>query len=264
MNNCQLVADLLPSYCDGLTSTESSRLVEDHIATCPQCARLLAKMQANQEAEEQEKQKEEFRRNLSIYDLSYRLRVAWIAFACAILVIGFFVLQHFSEDLALMSEGISLEYTHVVSATIPDYEKEGTYKKLIWYRPLMNQKPALILLEKNLLGFWYVSGMSLVGAEDDYDPTAFTWIETGWNIYGVEAPDSYVTAHVVFAGTNAIKLIEFPQDALPKESVALVQQRGANYLIHIVANLKDGIEYIWNIAEILEENGFISTAPQED
>ena len=262
MNNCQLVADLLPSYCDGLTSTESTRLVEDHIAACPQCARLLAKMQANQEAEEQEKQKEEFRRNLSIYDLSYRLRALWIALACAILVIGFFVLQHFSEDLALIFNGISLEDTQVVSTTIPDYEKEGTYKKLIWYRPLREQ-PALVLLEKNLLGFWYISGMYVVGAEDDYDPTFFTWLETEVNTYG-GAHSFCTTAHVVFAGSNAIKLIEFPQDALPEESVALVRQYGNDYLIHIVAALKNGTHYVWNISEILEENGFISSIPKEN
>jgi len=264
MNNCQLVADLLPSYCDGLTSTESSRLVEDHIAACPQCARLLAKMQANQESEEKEKQKEEFRRNLSIYDLSYRLRVAWIAFACAILVIGFFVLQHFSEDLALISERISIQQTQVITATVPLYNKEGEerYGKLI--RSLgKDGRLVLALLEQNALGFWYVSETVLANLDSGYDPVFFYWIEYGENSFRGDW-ELYTIFHVVYLGNNAIKKIEFPKDALPEEATVQVEQGGSTYLIHAAYRSGSDGTAGWNLVEFMIENDFISTKPQED
>ena len=38
--NCGVVRDLLPSYVEGLTSTESNTAVERHLSGCPDCAQL--------------------------------------------------------------------------------------------------------------------------------------------------------------------------------------------------------------------------------
>lgn len=37
MMHCDIIRDLLPSYIDGLTSEASTKLVEEHLAQCPQC-----------------------------------------------------------------------------------------------------------------------------------------------------------------------------------------------------------------------------------
>ena len=121
MDNCKIVTDLLPSYCDNLTSPESTQLIEAHIAECPDCAGKLGKMRGRQENEVQEQRREEFRRALPLYERNFKIKVLWIALVCAILVIGFFVLQAFSMDLALLSKGISLEHMEVVSAAVPNY-----------------------------------------------------------------------------------------------------------------------------------------------
>ncbi len=44
MDNCGLVRDLLPLYVDGVCGEESRRLVEEHVASCPDCAKMLGKL----------------------------------------------------------------------------------------------------------------------------------------------------------------------------------------------------------------------------
>ena len=54
---CGVVRDLLPSYVEGLTSEETNRAVEAHLAACPACARLREAMAAPEgEPEEQAKE----------------------------------------------------------------------------------------------------------------------------------------------------------------------------------------------------------------
>lgn len=42
--NCQITRDLLPLYCDDVCSAESRQAVEQHLAGCPDCRRLLQEM----------------------------------------------------------------------------------------------------------------------------------------------------------------------------------------------------------------------------
>ena len=52
-NECYIVRDLLPSYIDHLCSEESSRFVEQHIATCEQCAQIVKQMRVEFDIQEQ-------------------------------------------------------------------------------------------------------------------------------------------------------------------------------------------------------------------
>lgn len=45
-----LVNDLLPNYIDHLTSPESDKLIEDHLAHCPRCQKALERMREEQES----------------------------------------------------------------------------------------------------------------------------------------------------------------------------------------------------------------------
>ena len=42
---CEMIADLLPLYIDGVCSLASKRAVEEHLAECPGCRNILEKMQ---------------------------------------------------------------------------------------------------------------------------------------------------------------------------------------------------------------------------
>lgn len=47
--NCEMVKDLLPLYVDDVASDTSRRYVEEHIATCEECKRLLEQMQSTRQ-----------------------------------------------------------------------------------------------------------------------------------------------------------------------------------------------------------------------
>lgn len=42
--NHDIIKDLIPSYIDGMTSEESNRLIEEHVANCPACKKYLEDM----------------------------------------------------------------------------------------------------------------------------------------------------------------------------------------------------------------------------
>ncbi len=44
MDNCGVVRDILPLYVDGVCSDASRALVDEHIASCPECAKMLAQL----------------------------------------------------------------------------------------------------------------------------------------------------------------------------------------------------------------------------
>lgn len=52
-NECYIVRDLFPLYIDQLCREESSRFIEQHIATCEQCAELLNQMRVEFDFQEQ-------------------------------------------------------------------------------------------------------------------------------------------------------------------------------------------------------------------
>ena len=45
--SCEVIRDLLPLYYDKVCSKESSMLVEEHLADCPQCSDELQKIKMN-------------------------------------------------------------------------------------------------------------------------------------------------------------------------------------------------------------------------
>ena len=44
---CEIIRDLLPSYIDGLTSTESNEMIEEHLQECAKCREYLSDMRAS-------------------------------------------------------------------------------------------------------------------------------------------------------------------------------------------------------------------------
>lgn len=47
--SCEVIRDLLPLYYDRVCSKESSSLIEEHLADCPQCLEELQKLKINLE-----------------------------------------------------------------------------------------------------------------------------------------------------------------------------------------------------------------------
>lgn len=49
--SCAIVRDLLPSYVDGLTSTETNSALEEHLTTCTECSAALNRMKEQENTE---------------------------------------------------------------------------------------------------------------------------------------------------------------------------------------------------------------------
>lgn len=58
---CAIIKDLLPSYIDGLTSSESNLEIEEHLNHCPQCQEILEQMKAEVKVENTEYNKEKIK-----------------------------------------------------------------------------------------------------------------------------------------------------------------------------------------------------------
>jgi len=50
-NEHKLVQDLFPSYIDGLTRLETNKFIDEHIASCEDCKKILENMKSNVQEE---------------------------------------------------------------------------------------------------------------------------------------------------------------------------------------------------------------------
>jgi flagellar basal body-associated protein FliL len=96
---CYIVRDLLPSYIDHLCSEETSRFIENHIATCEQCAEHLQQMREEFDVHEEPnvqdriEQKKPFQKVARYIDvqksfMTFLRRSLWISI---IVTVGFFI-----------------------------------------------------------------------------------------------------------------------------------------------------------------------------
>ena len=53
--NCEVIRDLLPLYTDNLTSPTTNQLIEEHLASCPECSAYLEDLRNSPKADGQEK-----------------------------------------------------------------------------------------------------------------------------------------------------------------------------------------------------------------
>ena len=56
--DCEVIQDLLPSYCDGVTSELSNKLVEGHLKKCKNCKNILEEMNKQISLNYEKKQEE--------------------------------------------------------------------------------------------------------------------------------------------------------------------------------------------------------------
>lgn len=104
---CAVVRDLLPSYTEGLTSEETGRAVERHLASCPDCSACRA---AAAEPEERARREEEARElnYLKRIRIRNRVRVALAAVCAALLVAGGFAAKIFLIGVPIQPQTYAL------------------------------------------------------------------------------------------------------------------------------------------------------------
>lgn len=255
MNNCKLVADLLPSYCDELTSQESSTYIRDHIHNCPDCRRLLAQMQKQQESRQADIRRAEFKAALAVYEKNHRTRVLLMVIACVLLISLFFVFQAFSFDLAIAASDLNRRQLQVVQEPITG--ADGSVFQVV-FSQTKDDEAALACLQKDFLGFWTVSGIEVATPRRwDSGVAQITWSEPLFSLYEGE-PDISTVFHTIYAGSNAIGSFEdFPYDRIPGNVTVMVTQNSSNYYIHVITVLPDSGS-AFNLIPLLQESNLIS------
>ena len=248
MDDCRIVTDLLPSYCDDLTSWETNTYIRTHLNTCPGCRKLLEQMQQRQKPQEADIRRAKFKAALEEYEHRHKVRQGIILLIFLVLLAGFFVAMAFSRDIALASKRLDL--VHIMQ----EPTVSGTKEFQIVACRTKDGDNALVWLEKTRYGFWLVSATEVATPDQ---PAQITWFEQLYSIYGGE-PNITPISHTVYTGCNATRSFEnIPYDQIPGNVTVMAEQFASDYYIHVTTVLPDG-GTAFDILPLLQESGLIS------
>lgn len=249
MDDCRIVTDLLPSYCDDLTSWETNTYIRTHLNTCPSCKRLLEQMQQRQKPQEVDLRRAKFKAALEEYERRHKVRKTVLLLVLLALYIGFFVARAFSFDIALASKGLDL--SHIMQEPTVSGTEEF---QILACRTKEGDNALVWLKKKSGLGFWLISAVEVATPEQ---PAQFTWFEQLYSIYGGE-PNITPVCHTVYTGCNATGSFEkLPYDQIPGNVTVMAEQYASDYYIHVTTVLPEGGS-AYDILPLLQESGLIS------
>lgn len=88
---CEIVQDLLPMYVEGLTSPGSNKFIEEHTASCAECATYLDYLQTDLAIEHPSISLSEQEDQALVKDIKKRLQNRTFIFTFIGLLMGFFL-----------------------------------------------------------------------------------------------------------------------------------------------------------------------------
>lgn len=255
MDDCKIVTDLLPTYCDELTSRETNTFIRTHLNSCPGCSRLLEQMQHRREQQkEADIRRAEFKAALAGYERKHKMRVGLLMLTCVLLIAVFFVFRGCSFDLAIAQTDLLRDQLQVVQEPITD--DEGRVFQIVFSQTKAGDA-ALAYMTKNALGFWTVDAVEIATPDKPYGAAQIVWSEFLFSIYDAE-PNITTVFHEVYAGCNATGSFErIPQEQIPGNVTVLATQYSSNYYIHVITVLPDGGS-AFDILSLLKENNLIA------
>ncbi len=255
MDDCNIVTDLLPTYCDELTSGETNTFIRTHLNNCQSCSRLLEQMQNRREQQkEADIRRAEFKAAVAVYECRYRTRVYLVALACLLLIAIFFAFRACSFDLAIAASGLNRKQLEVVQE--PTTNADGKMFQVV-FSQTKEDYGALAYLTKNALGFWTIDAVEIATPDKPYGAAQIVWSEYLFSIYGGQ-PQITTVFHVVYAGNNAIGSFEqLPQEHIPGNVAVLATQHVSNYYVHVITVLPSG-GTAFGILPLLKESNLIS------
>lgn len=252
MDNCKIVEDLLPVYCDGLASEETAGFVRSHTQGCPRCARLLEQMtlpvKKNSEVE-----KAVFRETLKIFALQHRVRVLSIVLVCVSVLILLFAVSRGSLDIGLSIRG--LDVLHTVEQTVSNTSGRDT--KLLLAKD-KEENLVLVRADKNAVGFW--TTLIIDTSEGKSSPTVSTsWYNgLGMHYYKPEKNTYSIGWNFVYCGDNARKVVEFAEGQIPENVTVRIDQYRTLYIVHVISYAEPEVTNNFHVFDILRQNGCIS------
>ena len=255
MDNCKIVADLLPTYCDELTGPETNTFIRDHLESCPECSRLLERMQEKREQlRDADTRRAQFKAAVARSERRHQTRVYLVVAACLLLIAAFFVFRACSFEMAIAQTDLIRDQLKVVQEPITD--DEGKVFQVV-FSQTKDGDAALAYMTKNTLGFWCVDAMEIATPDKPYGAAQIVWFEPLFSVYDGE-PHITSVFHGIYAGCNAIDSFEkLPKETFPENVAVLVTQNSSNYYIHVINVLPDG-GTTFDILPLLKENNLIA------
>ncbi|MBU5676888.1 zf-HC2 domain-containing protein [Alkaliphilus sp. MSJ-5] len=106
---CEIIQDLLPSYIDDLTSSESNLEIEEHLKNCPQCKEIFEQMKAEVKVENIEYNKEKIKPFKKLNRKVFR--AVLITLTVCVLAVGSYV-YFFGIGWKVNSDDMNIEYSY--------------------------------------------------------------------------------------------------------------------------------------------------------
>lgn len=253
MDNCKIIEDLLPSYCDGVTSEESNTVIKAHVADCPQCAQLLDRMSAEPKREILD-HREQFRRTMKMHEQNHKFKFLRIRMAVIAAIAVILLIWANSFALAVSFSGIREKSMQIVAE---NEESNGTvYRFAVVYTA--EGEFALARFKKYpIVNFWVLD--SLQSPSDENGLVVDVWfgpISTqAYYEKGMEMTVNF-QHNTLYAGNNAKQPIVLTPEDIPGDIAVMVHQADNDYWIHTITDSADGTNH-FRLYELLQEKGFI-------
>jgi hypothetical protein len=120
---CAIIKDLLPSYIDGLTSSESNLEIETHIENCTECKDIFEQMKAEMNAEIKTEEIDLNKEKIKPFKkLNKRVfKAVLITLAACIALVGAYM-YFFGVGWKVNSEDMNIEYSFQDDSIVFEFE----------------------------------------------------------------------------------------------------------------------------------------------
>lgn len=253
MDNCKIVEDLMPSYCDGLTSEESNAMIKAHVVDCPRCAQLLDKMSAEPKREVLD-HREQFRRTIKMYEQNHKVKSLRIRMAVIAAIAVILLIWANSFALAASFSGIREKSMHIVAES---EESNGTTYRFAVVSTGEGEFALAKFKKYPIINFWVLDSFRRPSEENGFVVDLWFGPLSGQSYYekGMELTVNF-QHNALYVGNNAKEPIILASEDLPGDVAVMVHQVANYYWIHTVTDNDDVINH-FRLYELLQAKGFI-------
>lgn len=257
MDNCNIIEDLLPSYCGGLTSKQTNQFIHDHVANCPHCTGLLERLPPQLEDEKLPDKREEFSKALQQYERAHRKKTQKIIICCATILLIIILIWANSYHIALALSGVDFKNMCVIDQyQLGNLKEPRTTCALIQTETKDGEYALVTVSRNNFLNFWYPEGCKTTNSIQQPIINE-TWFGEGTYIWHEDTQLNYIPEYnFLYCGNNALKPIIIPSEQLPGNVMVRIHQSGEHYWIHLITQDSDALAQ-FDILAHLKEQGFI-------
>lgn len=159
-----------------------------------------------------------------------------------------------SEKLALISIGVEIlsPIREVVSMDVVD----GNAVRILQCET-EDDNIVIVRMVKNEVFFWQITDMSKAEkngyAQISWDKDAGTQ-----RFSATDIPKFYREYHCVYSGANAVRRIEIPVDAVPKNMTVNIEQANNVYVIHVLYFAEKETPVTFDVMDYIRQQGMIA------